>query len=156
LVATSCGFERRVMNKRFLLALGLTLLCVSCGSGPSAPTTPQFIETKPPTLTRTMALSGNMQFGQVTVGQTASSTLTVTNTGTGPITVTGILYQPSSLTGYSTDWSSGTILAGSTQLITVRFTPTAAGNYDGALSVMCYPYLTGGGPNTVNLSGVGR
>ena len=43
-----------------------------------------------PTPTSAITLSGNMNFGNVTVGTTRTSTLTIANTGAGELTVTSV------------------------------------------------------------------
>jgi hypothetical protein len=75
-----------------------------------------------PTPTSTIALSGNMNFGNVTVGQTATSTLTIANTGTAVLNVANVTYP----TGFAGGFVSGTIPASGSQAVTVTFAPTAA------------------------------
>ena len=101
-----------------------------------------------PTPTSTIALSGNMNFGNVTVGASTTSTLTIANTGSANLVITSVTY-PSNFTG---SFSSGTIAANASQAVTVTFTPTAAQAYTGNITV------TGNqsaGTNTVAISGTG-
>jgi hypothetical protein len=101
-----------------------------------------------PTPTSAITLSGNMNFGSVTVGGTATSTLTIGNSGTGELTITGVSY-PSGFTG---SFVSGTIPANGSQAVTVTFAPTAAQSYTGNITV------TGNqasGTNTIAVSGAG-
>ena len=89
-----------------------------------------------------------MNFGNVTVGSTATSTLTIGNTGTGPLNITSVTYP----TGFSGAFTSGTIAAAGSQAVTVSFTPTAAQTYSGSIIV------TGNqasGTNTIAVSGTG-
>ena len=97
----------------------------SCGgSAPAAPS--------PPPATRTIALSGNLAFGNVLAGSTTESTLTISNSGSASVAVTG-LTAPS---GYSASWTNGVIPAGGQQSVTISFLPTAAGTYNGAIIVL--------------------
>ena len=101
-----------------------------------------------PTPTSAITLSGNMNFGSVTPGATATSTLTIGNTGTGELTITSVSYP----TGFSGSFSSGTIPANGSQAVTVTFAPTAAQSYSGNITV------TGNqasGTNTIAVSGAG-
>ena len=89
-----------------------------------------------------------MNFGSVTVGQTATAVLTIANTGGGELTVTSVTYP----TGFSGTFASGTIAANGSQAVTVTFTPTAAQTYSGNITV------TGNqasGTNTIAVSGTG-
>ena len=101
-----------------------------------------------PTPTSAITLSGNMNFGSVTVGATATSTLTIANSGTGELSITSVSYP----TGFSGSFSSGTIAANGSQVVTVTFAPTAAQSYTGNVTV------TGNqasGTNTIAISGTG-
>jgi hypothetical protein len=101
-----------------------------------------------PTPSSAISLTGNMNFGSVTVGTTATTTLTIGNTGTGDLTVTSITYPA----GFSGSFTSGTIPANGSQVVTVTFAPTAAQTYTGNITV------TGNqasGTNTIVVSGAG-
>lgn len=101
-----------------------------------------------PSPTSAITLSGNMNFGSVTVGTTGTSTLTIANTGAGELTITGVSY-PSGFTG---TFSSGTIAANASQAVTVTFAPIAVQSYTGNITV------TGNqasGTNTIAVSGAG-
>lgn len=101
-----------------------------------------------PTPTSAVTLTGNMAFGNVTVGSTATSTLTIGNTGTGELAITSVTYPA----GFTGSFASGTIGANGSQAITVTFAPTAAQAYSGNITV------TGNqasGTNTIALSGTG-
>jgi sulfatase modifying factor 1 len=97
--------------------------------------------------TRVIALSGDLNFGDVTVGQRASRTLEIQNTGNSPLRVNNISYP----SGFSGAWS-GTIAAGSSQNVSVTFSPTAEQNYGGNLTV---DSDATGGTNTRTVSGKG-
>lgn len=89
-----------------------------------------------------------MSFGSVTVGQTATATLTIANGGTAELTVTSVTYP----TGFTGTFASGTVPANGSQAVTVTFTPAAAQSYSGNITV------TGNqasGTNTIAISGTG-
>jgi len=87
-------------------------------------------------------------FGNVAVGSPAQSTLTIANTGNSALTVSGINYP----SGFSGNWSSGTIAANSSQPVTVTFAPTSAVSYSGAITVNSDATS---GANTIAASGTG-
>jgi surface-anchored protein len=95
-----------------------------------------------------IALSGNLGFGNITVGQTATRTFTITNSGNAPLNVSSIAYP----TGFSGNWSSGAIAAGASQNIAVTFAPTAAQSYGGNITVNSD---STSGTNTIAVSGTG-
>ncbi len=98
--------------------------------------------------TRTLVLGGNFAFGSVMVGANATSTVTLSNTGNAALAVSGITYP----SGFSGDWSGGTIAAGSSQNVTVTFAPTAVQPYTGTLTITSD--MTSGN-NTATLTGNG-
>jgi len=101
-----------------------------------------------PTQGAGIVLSGNMNFGNVTVGSTGTSTLTIANSGASPLTITSISYP----TGFTGNFASGTIAAGGSQAVTVTFTPTAAQAYTGNVTVAGNQ---ASGTNTIAISGTG-
>jgi hypothetical protein len=101
-----------------------------------------------PTSTVTMGLTGNLSFGTVSVGSTATSNLTITNSGTAALVVTSIGYP----TGFTGNFASGTIAPGASQVVVVTFTPTSAAAFTGTITVNA----TGAtGTNTIAVSGTG-
>jgi hypothetical protein len=66
------------------------------------------------TQTRIILLSGNLSYGNVTVGQTSSKALTISNTGNSALTVTSI----STPQGFSGNYS-GIIQAGNSVNVTI-------------------------------------
>ena len=80
--------------------------------------------------TRIIGLSGNLAFGTVTTGVTATATLTITNAGNSAMTVSNVT-NPAGFTG---DFS-GSIAAGNATNVTVTFAPTAHGSYGGTVVV---------------------
>jgi hypothetical protein len=140
--------EVRVVRVRPVLAL--LVLCASvagCGDkkSPSAPTPPA-------TPTRIIALEGNMAFGNIEIGSSFAATLRIRNTGTETLQITGMTVPSGIGPVYSVDWRDGTIAAGASQAVTVRFTPTAAQSYTGNLTVNGNQTS---GANTIQLSGTG-
>jgi hypothetical protein len=98
-------------------------------------------------LTRVIGLSGNLAFGNVTVGSTATATLTIQNTGNTALTVSGINYP----TGFSGAWS-GIVPTGASQNVTVTFSPVAATTYGGNVTVTSDATS---GTSTIAASGTG-
>jgi formylglycine-generating enzyme required for sulfatase activity len=96
---------------------------------------------------RNVVVSGNMSFGNNTVGVASQRSLTIRNTGTMNLTVSGIAYP----SGFSGAWS-GTIVAGASQNVVVTFTPTAVQAYSGNITVNSN---AAGGVVTWAASGVG-
>lgn len=92
----------------------------------------------------------SVSFGSVPVGTTASQSVTLSNTGSAALTISGV----SASAGFS---ASGltfptTLNPGQNATLTVSFTPTAAGNDSGTLSVSSN---APGSPATIVLSGTG-
>jgi hypothetical protein len=124
-----------------LVMVGL-LVSAACGKDDN-PTSPTPAPTGP-----VISLTGNLAFGNVTVGSTATATLTIANTGTGPLTVSGVAYPA----GFTGDFTSGSIAAGASQAVTVTFTPTSGAAFTGNITV------TGNqvsGTNTIAVTGNG-
>ena len=74
--------------------------------------------------------------------------MTISNTGNSTLHVTSINYP----TGFSGDWNSGSISAGSHQDVTVTFSPTEVKYYSGTLTVNSDKT---GGTNTKSITGNG-
>jgi len=98
-------------------------------------------------ITRIIRLGGDLAFGNVTVGQTATRTLTIYNDGNSTLNVSGITYP----SGFSGSWN-GAISAGGSQNVTVTFAPTAAQSYGGTITVNSD---STSGTNTISCSGTG-
>lgn len=85
----------------------------------------------PPSQARVIALSGDLNFGSVVVGGTATRSLTIKNSGTTSLVVTGISHSSGAFTGNFT----GTINAGKTKAVVITFKPTSVQSYSGTLTV---------------------
>jgi len=83
-------------------------------------------------VTKIIALDNDIEFvNPVTVGQSVDAILTITNTGNSTLTVSGI-DVPS---GFSADWTSGTIAPGASQVVSITFSPTDTIVYSGTITV---------------------
>ena len=82
------------------------------------------------TPTRSIELSGNLAFGNVYTGGTATASLIISNAGNSTLTVSSISFPR----GFSGSWT-GTIPAGSSQAVPVTFGPTAVTSYAGTIRV---------------------
>jgi hypothetical protein len=89
-----------------------------------------------------------MAFGNVTVGQTKTAALTIQNTGNAALTVNSV----SCPAGFSADWTSGTIAAGSSRNVTVTFSPTSTGSHSGNITVLS---SASNGTQSIAASGTG-
>lgn len=98
--------------------------------------------------TRIIGFTGSMVFGSVAIGEPLTKTLTITNAGNSPLNVASISYP----SGFSGDWSTGSIPAGGTQDVGVTFSPSAAQSYGGSLTVNSDATL---GSSSITLSGTG-
>jgi hypothetical protein len=134
-------------SRRALLPLCvlLTGLVASCG-GDKNPNNPT-----PPAQTRIIRIDGILNFGDVQVGQTMEQVFRIFNDGTATLTVGAL--QTSGGGTYTASWMNGAIAAGTSQSVTMRFTPAAAQNYSGTLTISADNTA---GPNqlTINARGV--
>ena len=94
-----------------------------------------------------IGVSGNLAFGNVTTGRTATAALTIANTGNTNLTVSTINY-PSGFSGVF----SGTIAAGGATNVTVSFAPMVVGSYGGTVTVNSDATS---GTSTISASGTG-
>ncbi|MCF7837803.1 MAG: choice-of-anchor D domain-containing protein [Candidatus Marinimicrobia bacterium] len=97
--------------------------------------------------TRVINLQGDLAFGAVAVGQTASRSLTIQNLGNAALTVTG-LQLPA---GFSGSWS-GSLAPGAAQAVSITFSPTQAATYSGTARVLSNATS---GQDSVAVSGTG-
>ena len=108
-----------------------------------------------PSSTAFVTDNGTCQFGDVTDGDSATGTITVTNVTLG---YDVYVYQPTTPAGFTAGAPSRAIIPpGGTATIQITFSPIAAQEYGGTISVPCYnsigqPSL---GSNTVPVAGTG-
>ncbi|HVT46290.1 MAG TPA: choice-of-anchor D domain-containing protein [Vicinamibacterales bacterium] len=135
------------MKRLFVLA-ALLAASAACGhDSPAAPTAPSATAE-----TRVIALSGNLAFGNVTVGSTATATLHIANTGNAALTVTAVQANGSISGVVHAEVTGGAIAAGASRDVTVTFAPAAAQAYSGTLVVNGDQTS---GTNTIAISGTG-
>ena len=94
-----------------------------------------------------MIVSGDLEFGNVPVGQSAARSLTISNLGNSDLSVSEISFPD----GFSSDWS-GEIAPGNNTEVTVTFSPTEMQVYSGNLTVTS---TSSGGITIHVLSGTG-
>jgi hypothetical protein len=78
-------------------------------------------------------VTGDLNFGQLTVGDAQTRNFTIANIGTSPLTITGMTGPCGS--SFFVSWTSGTISAGASQTVSLRFAPTAAQSCTGVVTV---------------------
>ena len=98
-------------------------------------------------VSRIMIVTGDLAFGNVQAGTTATRTLTISNRGNDALTVFGISY-PSGFSGF---WS-GAIPAGGSQNVTVTFAPTLSTTYSGSITIVANQTF---GSSAIGATGVG-
>ena len=101
--------------------------------------------------TRTLSVSpGNLSFGSVNDGSTASQGFTVTNTGNSNVSISGMSATGA---GYSivSGGSAVTLSPNQSASVSVQFAPTVAGSVSGAVSILS----NATGSSGVTLSGTG-
>lgn len=106
----------------------------SCGPG-AASGEATFTVASLPGASRVIGLSGNLAFGNVPVGQSATATLTISNTGNSTLTFTGFTCT-CNVSVYSVSLTGGTVPPGSSRTVTVTFSPLSVASYTGTLSVI--------------------
>lgn len=133
-----------------VLSLALLPLAVACGgSDSSSPTGPSATPT-PSTPTRVIAVSGNLAFGDVPVGSSREMSFTIANSGTSALTVSGMTVSGGLAAITTASWTNGSIAAGGSQTVNVRFQPTTSGSYSGTVTVNGDQTS---GSNTIAISG---
>ena len=136
------------MRLRRLLPLLLLSFVVACGGGgSSSPTSPSPSTSTP---TRIVGVSGNLSFGDVPVGSSRDLTYTITNSGTSTLTISNTTISGGLASQTVFGFTNGTIAAGGSQTVTVRFQPTTAGSYSGTITVNGDQTS---GSNTIAISG---
>ena len=136
------------MPKSFLGLLVMCIFASTCGGSGSSPTGPS-----PNTPTRVINVSGDLGFGNVNFGETATRTFTIGNSGNSVLTFTSLNGVGGTGTaGLSASQTSGTVAPGASLTVSVRFAPTLAQTYSTTLTVIGDQTS---GNNTVNVLGVG-
>lgn len=120
------------MRTRLACLTACALLAIACGGGSSSPTAPSGNAGTP---SRIIGVSGNLAFGDVNVGSSRDATMTISNTGNSVLTVSGLSVSGGIGSAMTATWTSGTIAAGASQTVTLRFQPTAAGAFSGTLTI---------------------
>ena len=128
-----------------------TVACGDKGGSPTAPSGPS-APVSPTPVTRIMAVDGNLDFGDVRIGTTASRTIRLFNQGTGVLTVNGIQW-PASGSVFTASWTNGQIQPNQSQEIVVNFTPTLTQSYSGQ-AVFQANQTEGGTAITITARGV--
>lgn len=133
---------------RIAAVIALSLFAAACGS--SSPTSPT---PAPSTPTKIISVAGNLAFGEVNINETADRTFTISNSGNTVLTFTGFTCAGNTSTaGFTATPTSGTVAAGATVTVTIRFSPTVARFYSCVLTVTA-DHTAGG--NQINVSGIG-
>jgi hypothetical protein len=103
--------------------------------------------------TRLISLSGDISFGSIPVGTTATRELVITNTGTGPVSVTGLATEGGTGTlGFTQNFTAGAIAPGGTKTVGLAFTPAVGQSYGFFLTVQGNQTSTS---NTIMVEGTG-
>jgi hypothetical protein len=125
------------------------LLATTCGGGGGgSPTAPSPIAAAV-NATRIIILSGNLGFGSIALGSTATSTLTINNSGNAPLAWTGLGTGSAAVTAST---YSGTVPAGGSSTVALTFSPTVASSYSGTITVTANQTS---GTNTIAYWGTG-
>jgi hypothetical protein len=138
-----CISSHSIIAATLLFAVALLAACGGNSNGPTAPSN---------TPTRVITLTGNLSFGSVAVGSTATSAFTITNSGNSALTVSGISASNGMNSVLLGSWLSGTVPAGGTQQVNVEFAPASPQFYSGTLTVASDAT---GGVGTIAVSGTG-
>jgi len=135
---------------RLALLLSLGVLVSACGSS-SSPTAPT---PAPVTPTKIISVSGNLAFGSVNIGSSASSSFTIGNSGNTTLTFTSLnCTGGTGPTGYTATPTSGSVPPGGNVTVAMRFAPTTAGFLSCVLSVVG-DQTAGGAAINVSCTGV--
>lgn len=137
------------MMRRLICVAVVGALSISCGSKTSPTAASTTSSTTTPT--RIISLGGALDFGAIQVGQSFNANFDIRNTGNSPLTITS-LSSPFANTNFAASFTSGTIAAGGSQTVTVRFSPTFAQTYSGTLTVNGDQTS---GTNTININATG-
>ena len=131
--------------QRLAIAVVLCLSVLACQPG-GPPTQPTPTSTPPGSITRIIALEGDLNFGDIVVPTIAEKTIRIVNRGTGTMTVTGftgprgggVCQNPADIDvcgSVSVSWTGGDIAATQWQDITVRFNTAWGDSVSGTFTV---------------------
>lgn len=134
------------MKRLIMLALASLGFAACGGQSDGSPTAPTA------TATRVIGLSGNLAFGNVQVGSSATAIITISNSGNAVLTVSGITASGGMSNVLLGDWLSGMISPGTSQQVTIQFAPSASQAYSGVITILSDATS---GTNTINASGTG-
>lgn len=79
-----------------------------------------------------IALEGDLNFGDILIGESAQKQLKITNTGSEDLNVESINYPA----GYLGDWDSGVLVPGASHSLNISFTPVETIEYAGEIQVV--------------------
>ncbi|MEI8241856.1 MAG: choice-of-anchor D domain-containing protein [bacterium] len=95
------------------------------------------------TQTRIISLTGNLAFGDVASGSTATRPLIVRNTGNSPMSITGVTWSNNTATAFSATPTAFTVPVNGTATVNVTFAPKTAAVWNATL-VLTVTSLTSG------------
>jgi hypothetical protein len=95
------------------------------------------------TQTRIISLTGNLAFGDVASGSTATRPLIVRNTGNSPMSITGVTWSNNTSTAFSATPTAFTVPVNGTATVNVTFAPKTATAWNATL-VLTVTSLTSG------------
>ena len=98
-----------------------------------------------------ISLPPNLDFGETKVGEMTERDLIIKNTGNAALNVTEIMYP----TGFTGDWSNGSIAAKGQKVVKVTFKPTKDKDYSGTVTVSSNAKNANAGKNTFAVTGKG-
>lgn len=127
---------------RRVLPLVVIALALGCGKKDSP--------TSPTPGTKSINVTGDLNFGDVQLGSTQERSFRIVNTGSDTLTVSRL--TATSTAGFSVSWSSGTLAPNVGQDVKVFFAPTEAKSYSGTLRVEADHTS---GTNTIPITAVG-
>ena len=144
----SMKIQRRAAA-RLTMAGFCAVIGAACG-GSSSPTSPA---PTPTAVTRIISVTGDLAFGNVNIGASATRTFTISNSGTAALTFASLTATSGTGTaGYTASPTSGTVPAGGSLTVTVQFKPTLAQFYSNVLTVVGDQTS---GNAAINVSGTG-
>lgn len=134
--AASAGANRSWGTCARILGLALLPLMTACSESPTGPSPTGPSPSSPSSATtRVISVVGNLAFGDVPVGSQRTMSYTIANSGSAPLSVSGTTISGGLAAHTVFSWISGQIAPGGSQVVTVRFQPTAAGNFNGTIAV---------------------